>query len=154
MSLDPFPRVGRGVVGFVFNPPELVDGPHVPTKTWCVALLNSLDVFPEPRRGGAAVGAMHLDPLDLAQLDKAISADQEREEYGEGGDASKTPVGLFNEVLQVHTVQTSQEGAHGQAKGANAEFEVQKHEGVTVGVKNGANTVINPLVSSCAVRRG
>lgn len=58
--------------------------------------------------------AHHLDALDSAQLDQSVPADDEGEEDGCPRNTSEAPVGLFDEVFEIHTVEAGDECAHGQ----------------------------------------
>ena len=44
---------------------------------------------------------------------------------------------VFEEVLEIHAVKAGEERTGTDAEGADAEFEVEKHEGVAVGIKDG-----------------
>ncbi len=54
--------------------------------------------------------------------------------------APEAPVGLLDEVLQIHAVQAGQKGAHREAEGGDAELDIEEHQRVAVGVQNGADT--------------
>lgn len=84
---------------------------------------------------------IHTDALDAPQLLQSKDADQGGEGEAEGADAGEAEVGLFDEVLEVHAVEAGDEGARADAKGADAEFEVEKHEGVAVCVEDGFHAV-------------
>lgn len=102
-------------------------------------------VVAEPVASGALpqVVSIDLNPLDLAQLHKTVPAHKEREKTGGGGDCTKSPVGLLDEVLQIHTVETGKECAHCEPKCPHAEFEIQQHQGVAVGIEDSTNTKQN-----------
>lgn len=105
---------------------------HVdPPQTLAVARIEKRigGFVAEPMAPGALsqVVPIDLDPLHLAQLYKAIPADEEGKERGNRRDCAESPVGLLDKVLQIHAVETGQECAHCETKSAHAELEIQKH---------------------------
>jgi len=91
----------------------------------------------------------HPDALEFAELVESVDADDCSDCKAGDRDTAKTVVGLFDKVLQVHSVETGVEGSGGQTEGTNAELEIEKHEGVAVCVENRFDTVIR-LDSICA----
>lgn len=89
-------------------------------------------IFAEPVVGVLGPRRHDLDPLHLAQLDQSIPAHDQRGYGRHSRDGAKSPASFFYEILEVHAVEASEEGAHGQTEGADAEFQVQEHEGVSV----------------------
>lgn len=88
------------------------------------------------------LAAHHLDALDLTQPNQSVPADHKGKGYRRRRDRTKAPVGLFDKVLQVGAIQASNECAHCQSQRPDAEFELQKHESVSIGIENGSRTVI------------
>lgn len=60
-----------------------------------------------------------------------------RADESRGGHASESKISLFEEVFEVHTEQACNDGASAEAEGADAKFEIEQHEGVSVCVENG-----------------
>lgn len=79
----------------------------------------------------------HTNSLDLSQLRKSIRTNHACENHRPYSDADKAEIGLFDKVFQVHAIEGGDEGPGPDAKSADAEFEVEEHEGVAVGVENG-----------------
>ena len=75
------------------------------------------------------------------QLVQAVGEDDGAGDGAEDGDAAEAEVGLFDEVLEVHAVEGGGEGAGGEAERVDGEFEVELHEGVAIGVEDGADAV-------------
>lgn len=104
-------------------------------------------VIPEPVRlpdcphRRAPFVVHHLDPLQLAEPGQPVPAHEEGHDHRHPRHHAHAPVGLFDEVFQVHSVQAGQERAHGQAQRADAELEVQQHERVAIGVEDGPDAV-------------
>ena len=90
----------------------------------------------------AAVGALHLDALQAAEALHTEYANPDRQEDTNARHGAKAPVGLLDEVLQVHSVQACDESSHGQTEGTHTKLQLEKHESVSVCVKDGADTRI------------
>jgi hypothetical protein len=56
---------------------------------------------------------LHLDALDPVQFLQAVDADPDGQDDGNSSNGAKAPVCLFDKVLEVGTVETGNEGAHG-----------------------------------------
>jgi len=68
--------------------------------------IGAVIVEPVPSTALLQAVPVDLDPLHLAQLYESVPAHQERKKGRGGRDAAKSPVGLLDEVLQVHAVET------------------------------------------------
>lgn len=78
--------------------------------------------------------APHTHSLDLAEFSEPIDRDHETKDGAPGRDTPKTEIRFFDEVLEIHAVEGSNEGAGCDREGEDGEFEVEEHEGVAVGV--------------------
>ena len=83
----------------------------------------------------------HSNALEFAELGESIDADNSRDCETSDGDTAEPEVGFFDEVFQVHSVETGVKGACGKAEGSDAEFKIKEHEGVTVCIKDCFDTV-------------
>lgn len=81
--------------------------------------------------------SVHAHALNLAEFLESICSDDEAKDGAPYADAVEAKVRLFDEVLEVHAVEGSDEGAGCDGEGEDGEFEVEEHEGVAVGVENG-----------------
>lgn len=99
-------------------------------------------------RAARASFTPHADALELAQLGEPVDGDDGGDGEAGDGDAAETEVGFFDEVLQVHAVQRREEGPCCEGECADAELEVEKHEGVAVGIEDGFHSVLF-TVSMC-----
>lgn len=80
---------------------------------------------------------------------QAVRANDSGEDERPSGNAPEGKIRFFHEVFQVHAVETGDKGTGANTKGANGEFEVQQHEGVTIGVEDDVDTkVIQELAFS------
>ena len=78
----------------------------------------------------------HADTLELAQFGESIHADNCGQCKANNGDTTETEIVFFDEVLQVHSVESGEESSCSQTESANAELQVEKHEGVAIGIKD------------------
>lgn len=72
---------------------------------------------------------------------QAVRADDGGEDKGPPGDAPEGEIGFFHEVFEIHSVETSDESAGADTKGADGEFEIKEHEGVAVSVEDDVDTI-------------
>lgn len=86
--------------------------------------------------------APHADTLKLAQFGEPIDTDNNRNGKACNGHGAKTQIRLFDEILQVHSVKCGKQGSGCESERSDAEFEVQKHEGVAIGIQDGFNAVV------------
>lgn len=132
------PRLARGLV------PQLPD-PSDPLHPILLdpAFPEHADIIP---RAVALRLALALPPhghtLHLTEFLEAVGADEGGEDEGAAHHADETEFGFLHEVFQVHPVQRCHEGAGSDAERADAEAEVEKHEGIAVGVEDGFDSVI------------
>ena len=85
--------------------------------------------------------APHLDALDAPETLHGVDAHGQGESGAGGGDGAEADAGLFQEVGQIHAVQRGDEGTCAETEGANAEFEVEQHERVAIGIEDGFDSV-------------
>lgn len=71
---------------------------------------------------------------------ESVGADDGGEDECPSGDAPEGKVGLFHEVFKIHTVETSDECSGADTECTDGEFEIEEHEGVTVGVEDDVDT--------------
>lgn len=69
--------------------------------------------------------APHAQSLDPTQLHEAVDRDHEAEDGAPRRDAVEAKVGFFDEVFQVHAVESRDEGAGCDGKGEDGEAEVE-----------------------------
>ena len=95
----------------------------------------------------AALLAPHTHALQLAQLREAVTAHDRSENKGRGADGEKAVVRFFQEILQVHTIESGNKSAAADAEGPDREFEVQQHKGVAISVEDSfdAGSVISTI---------
>jgi hypothetical protein len=74
---------------------------------------------------------------------QSIDSGNAADDGAPAADAVETPIGLFDEVFQVHAVEGCDEGAGRYCEGEDAEFEIEKHEGVAVCVEDGFHAVVS-----------
>jgi hypothetical protein len=96
--------------------------------------------------------APHTHTLHLAQAAKAPDGRSHRQDSTEAGNAEESVIGLFDEVLEVHTVESGNEHANRRAKCKNRELQVEQHKTVAVGVENGTNDFFGVLDRGHQVR--
>jgi hypothetical protein len=81
--------------------------------------------------------APHGEALDATEAGEAPDEDAEAENGAPGGNDPEAVVCFFDCVFEVHAIEGSDEGAGCYGEGGDREAEVEKHEGVAVGVKDG-----------------
>jgi hypothetical protein len=79
----------------------------------------------------------HTQSLYFSELAETPDNGDHAEEAAEHTDQWEAKVGLFDKVLQVHSVKTGKEGTHTDTKGQYRELKIQEHQGVAVGVQDG-----------------
>ena len=89
--------------------------------------------------------APHADTLYLAQAAQTPYGRSDCQDSAEAGNAEEAVVGLFDEVLEVHTVEGGNEHADRGAECEDRELEVEQHETVAVGVENSADDFFSIL---------
>lgn len=78
----------------------------------------------------------HANALELAQFGEPVHADDTGKNKADHGDTAKSKVGLLDKVFQVHTVERRKECPCSESECSNAEFQVKKHERISVGVED------------------
>lgn len=78
----------------------------------------------------------HTDSLNFAKLAETVAANYGCEDARPRTDADETKVGFFDKVLEVHTVETSDKGTRANTECTNAEFQIEQHQGIAIGVKD------------------
>jgi hypothetical protein len=68
---------------------------------------------------------------------QSIDSGNAADDRAPAADAVETPVGLFDEVFQVHAVEGCDKGAGCYCEGEDAEFEVEQHKRIAVCVEDG-----------------
>lgn len=132
-----FPRLHSPYPNRLTNP--FPRPPHAPRPPGAQSR-NALRVPTADNRAGPM--RIHAHPLHSPQLLQPVHGDNGAEDRAPGADAPETNVGLFDEVLQVHAVEGGDEGAGRDGEGEDGEFQVQKHEGVAVGVEDGFDAAL------------
>ena len=67
---------------------------------------------------------------------QTVHANKRREHNCAAGYADEGEIGFFKEVLEIHAVETCEEGAGAETEGSDGEFEVEEHEGIAIRVED------------------
>lgn len=81
---------------------------------------------------GVLVTAPHAHALHFSQPLDAYCDGDDRRDCADRGNTAEAEIRLLDKVLQVHAIQSSNEGTGCEAKSPDGEAKIQKHERVAV----------------------
>lgn len=84
----------------------------------------------------AAVLPPHADPLNPAKFAKSITAYDSGEDERKSADTDEAKIGFFDKVLEIHAVETGDKGTRANSECADAEFQIEQHQRVSIGVQD------------------